>query len=147
MSTRKIYRETGIQCFWQHGWCVCITFQVYHISSVLWELDLIDKPIGVIQLSIHYPTCFWVCTRSHLCRTDCRGIIPRKSAMCDFLIHTYYDFPLQSQKSLRKHRYLNWIFLSYVSLSRSLSRSLWLLLRSLLLLMSLALVSLRPRMD
>jgi len=58
--------------------------RAHHISSILWEVDLIDCHIGAPYLSMprrqSMLLVFWVCTLRPFCRIECRWIFPRKSA-------------------------------------------------------------------
>ena len=63
---------------WQSLFLATRLMRAHHISSILWEVDLV--PHICPGQKAEYAACFWVCTLSPFCCTECRGIFPRKPA-------------------------------------------------------------------
>jgi hypothetical protein len=70
-------------------------FKYFVRTRIHWYTDWF--PTSVNAQKAEYMACFSVCMLSHLCHTECCGIIPLKSAMC---------FPpiCSDQKHLKKNR-------------------------------------------
>ena len=98
-------------CFWQ-GSCTCITFSFKNFVRTRIHLYTDWFPISIPRRQsintqkAEYVACFWVCTLSHLFRTECCGIFPRKSAMCFSLIRRFKLDPKHQKKIAWRHNHV-----------------------------------------